>query len=80
MFTLFEKHLRNFRAREGPTKPNNRANNTKEFPEQFEGISQKSKGLRQIAPESSPERSAKSLSRDFFVVPFLSLTIVNHAC
>ena len=27
---------------------------------------------RQIAPESSPERSAKSLSHSFFVVPFLS--------
>ena len=28
--------------------------------------------LRQIAPESSPEHSAKSLSHSFFVVPFLS--------
>ena len=29
--------------------------------------------LRQIAPESSPESSAKSLSQKFFGVPFLSL-------
>ena len=28
----------------------------------------------QIAPESSPESSAKSLSQKFFGVPFLSLT------
>ena len=28
---------------------------------------------RQIAPESSPERSAKALSHSFLVVPFLSL-------
>ena len=30
----------------------------------------KTRGLRQIAPESSPESSAKSLSRKFFGVPF----------
>ena len=30
--------------------------------------------MRQIAPESSPERSANSLSHSFFVVPFLSPT------
>ena len=32
----------------------------------------KTRVLRQIAPESSPERSAKSLSHNFFVVRFLS--------
>ena len=31
--------------------------------------------LRQIAPDSSPERSAKSLSHSFFVVPCLSLKL-----
>ena len=31
----------------------------------------KTRVLKQIAPESSPERSAKSLSCSFFVVPFL---------
>ena len=33
----------------------------------------KARVLRQIAPESSPESSAKSLSQKFFGVPFLSL-------
>ena len=33
----------------------------------------KNNGLKQITPESSPESSAKSLSRKFFGVPFLSL-------
>ena len=44
---------------------------TKEFPEQFEGnIPNKTKVLRQIAPESSPESSVPSLSQKFFGVPF----------
>ena len=51
-------------------------NSTKEFSEQFEGgyrsLPGKTRVLRQIAPESSPERSAKSLSHSFFVVPSLS--------
>ena len=34
----------------------------------------KTRVLRQIKPESSPESSAKSLSQRFFGVPFLSLT------
>ena len=32
-----------------------------------------SKVLRQIAPESSPESSTKSLSHKYFGIPFLSL-------
>ena len=36
--------------------------------------------LLQIAPESSPERSANSLSHSFFVVPSLSPTIVEQIC
>ena len=36
--------------------------------------------LRQIATESSPERSAKSLSHSFFVVPFLSPTKQANNC
>ena len=55
--------------KKGLTKRKHRANNTKEFPEQFEGITgslpSKTSALRQIAPESSPERSAKSLSHSF---------------
>ena len=35
----------------------------------------KTRVLRQIAPESSPESSAKSLSQKFFGVPFLSLMV-----
>ena len=35
-------------------------------------ISSKTRVLRQFASESSPERSAKSLSHSFLVVPFLS--------
>ena len=38
----------------------------------IDGYTQK-KALRQIAPESSPEGSAKSLSHHFLVVPLLSL-------
>ena len=53
-----------------------RANSTKEFSLSIRGgyrsSSSKIRALRQIAPESLPERSAKSLSHSFFVVPFLS--------
>ena len=38
----------------------------------YRSFSSKTWVLRQIAPESSPERLAKSLSHSFFVVPFLS--------
>ena len=38
----------------------------------YRSLPSKTKVLRQISPESSPERSAKSLSHSFFVVPFLS--------
>ena len=65
-----------FRSQKGLTKPKIRTNSTKEFSEQFKGVSvslpYKARVLRQIAPESSPERSAKSLRHSFFVVPFLS--------
>ena len=63
-----------------PTKPKNRTNSAKEFFEQFEGVAGqcpvKQGFLRQIAPESSPGRSAKSLSdsHSFFVAPFLCET------
>ena len=44
-----------------PPKPKKRTNSTKEFSEQFEGFTgslhSKTRLLRQIAPESSPERS-----------------------
>ena len=60
-----------------PQNQQNRTNNAKEFSEQFEGATGplpiKTRVLRQIAPESSPESSAKSLSQKFFGVPFLSL-------
>ena len=36
----------------------------------YRSLPSKTMVLRQIAPESSPERSAKSLSHSFFVVPF----------
>ena len=49
---------------------NNHTNGTKECVKQFKVIPRKTRALRQIAPESS----AKSLSHNFFVVPFLSLT------
>ena len=46
-------------------KPKNRTNSAKEFSEQFEGVTGhyplKQGFLRQIAPENSPESSAKSL-------------------
>ena len=62
-----------FGSQKGPTKPKNRTNSTKESSEQFEGatgsLPSKTGVLRQIAPGSSPERSAKSLSHSFFVVP-----------
>ena len=38
----------------------------------YRSLSSKTRVVRQIAPESSPERSAKSLSHSFFVVPCLS--------
>ena len=49
------------------TAPNTFLNNSRALPN-------KTRVLRQIEPESSPERSGKSLSHNFFVVPFLSLT------
>ena len=59
-------------AKKDLTKPKNRTDSTKEFSEQFEGatgsLPSKTRVLRQITPESSPERSAKSLSHNFFVV------------
>ena len=65
-----------FRSQKGHIKPTNRMNSTKEFSEQFEGLTgslpTKTRILRQIAPESSPEPSAKSLSRSFSAAPFLS--------
>ena len=65
------------RSQKRLTKPKHRKNSTKEFSEQFEGVtgslpSRTSWVLKQIARESSPERSAKSLSHSFFVGPFLS--------
>ena len=48
------------------TIPKNFLNNSRALPN-------KTRVLRQIAPESSPESSAKSLSQKFFGVPFLSL-------
>ena len=38
--------------------------------------SNKTRVLRQITPENSPENSAKSLSHKFFGVPFLSLIVI----
>ena len=48
------------------TAPKNFLNNSRAPPH-------KTRVLRQISPESSPESSAKSLSQKFFGVPFLSL-------
>ena len=42
----------------------------------YRSLANKTRVLRQSAPESSAESSAKSLSQKFFGVPFLSLTIV----
>ena len=48
------------RSQEGLTKPQNRTNNTNKFSEQFEGatgwLPSKTRVLRQIAPDSSPEQ------------------------
>ena len=52
------------------TAPENFLNNSSALPN-------KTRVLRQFAPESSPKSSAKSLSQKFFGVPFLSL-IVNE--
>ena len=64
-------------------KAKNHTNSTKEFSEQFEGatgsLPSKTRVSRQIAPESSTERPAKSLSHSFFVVPCLS-PIVRPFC
>ena len=50
---------------------------------QLEGVTRplpsKPRILRQIAPESSPELSAKSLSHSFFVVPFLSPIVAEDS-
>ena len=55
-------------------KPKNRTNSAKELSQQFEGFTGhfplKQGVLKQIAPESSPESSTKSLSQKFFGVPF----------
>ena len=52
------------RSQKGLTKPKNRTNSTKAFSEQFEGVIRSlpnnTRVVRQIAPESSPERLAKS--------------------
>ena len=50
------------------TAPKNFLNNSKGY----RSLPSQAWVVRQIAPESSSERSAKSLSRSFFVVPFLS--------
>ena len=50
------------------TAPKNFLNNSRGY----WSLPSKTRVLRQITPESSPERSAKSLSHSFFVVPFLS--------
>ena len=50
------------------TAPNHFLNNSRSPPN-------KTRALRQIAPESSPESSAKSSSHKFFGVPVLSLKI-----
>ena len=50
------------------TAPKNVLNNSRALPN-------KTRVLRQTAPESSPESSAKSLSRKFLGVPFLSLNV-----
>ena len=44
----------------------------------YRSLPKKTRVLRQIAPESSPESSAKSLSHKFFGVPFLSPTFVRN--
>ena len=63
-------------AKKDPQNQKNRTTSTKEYSEQFEGVTRslpsKTKVYKQITPESSPESSAKSLSYSFFVVPFLS--------
>ena len=51
------------------TVPKNFLNNSRALPN-------KTRDLRQIAPESSPKSSVKSLSQKFFGVPFLSLTVI----
>ena len=72
------------RSQKGPTKPKSRTSSTKTISEQFEGaigsLPCKTRVLRQIAPKSSPERSGKSLSHSFIVVPFLSPTVFSNKC
>ena len=48
----------------------------KNFLNNWRALHNKTRLLRRIAPESSPETSAKSLSKKFFGVPFLFLIIV----
>ena len=52
------------------TAPKNFLNNSRALPN-------KTRVLRQIAPETSPKSSAKSFSHKFFGVPFLSLKMVK---
>ena len=53
------------------TAPKNFLNNSRGY----RSLPNKASILRQIAPESSPESSAKSLSQKFFGVPFLGCKI-----
>ena len=56
------------------TAPKNFLNNSRGY----RSLPIKTRALRQIAPESSPESSAKSLSQKFFGVPFLCLIVLPH--
>ena len=60
-------------------KAKNHTNSTKEkFLDNSRALHGKTKVLRQIAPESSLESSAKSWSHKLFGVPFVSLTFVDN--
>ena len=54
-----------------------RTNSTKDCLNTSRALPSKTRVSRQIAPEGASEFSAKCLSRDFFVVPFLSLNFIG---
>ena len=60
-------------AKKEPQSQKNRTNRPKNFLNNSGALPNKTRDFRQIAPESSPESLAKSVSHKFFGVPFPSL-------
>ena len=68
-----------FEGQKRTPKPKNRTNGPKNFLNNSRALPNKTRVLRRIAPESSPESSARSLSQKFFGVPFLFLMFPTSA-